>query len=304
MDFRQLELFVVLAEELHFAHTARRCHMTASAVTRSIQRLEEELGVALLLRNKRHVELTMAGSQFADYAAEALQRWQVMRQSLQQQSRQVSGQLKLYGSTTAGYGVLSRLLAGFRAAYPQVELQLHTGDQAAAIETIQAGIEDVAIAALPEVLPPGLAFKTLLFSPLRFIMPTEQGVISEQVQQLRQMGSDVLNVARLPLIVSERGLARDRLNQWLKKQGVSPNIYAQVSGHEAIVTLVALGFGIGLVPEMVIQHSPFRDKIRIIEDAPVLQAYQIGLCVMSSRLALPVVKAFWDAADPAIFKGE
>lgn len=301
MDFKQLEIFAVLATELHFAQTAKRCHMTASAVTRSVQRLEEELGVSLLLRNNRHVELTVAGRQFARYAEESLQRWQAMKLSLLQQSQQVSGQLKLYGSATAGYGVLSKLLTGFRSMYPQVELQLHTGDQAAAIETVQAGSEDIAIAALPEELPAGLAFKTLLFSPLRFIMPAGQSMVGDQVEALLQPKSGALDIAQLPLIVSERGLARERLNQWLKKQNTSPNIYAQVSGHEAIVTLVALGFGVGLVPELVIQHSPFQDKIRVIDEAPVLQAYQIGLCAMKNRLALPVVKAFWDAADPAIF---
>lgn len=304
MDFKQLEIFSVLAQELHFAQTAKRCYMTASAVTRSIQRLEEELDVVLLLRNNRNVELTLAGRQFADYAIDALQRLKAMKLSLQQQAEQVSGQLRLYGSATAGYGVLSRLLADFRASYPQVELQLHTGDQAAAIETIQSGSEDIAIAALPEELPNGIAFKTLLFSPLRFIIAVEKSQTSEQLEVLQNAKEGVLDIAQLPLIVSERGLARKRLNQWLKKQGVSPNIYAQVSGHEAIVTLVALGFGVGLVPELVIQHSPFRDKIRIIDDAPVLQAFQIGLCAMKTRLTLPVVKAFWDAADPSIFNGE
>ncbi len=303
MDFRQLELFAVLSEELHFAQTAKRCFMTASALTRSIQRLEEELDVALLLRDNRNVELTAAGKQFAEFAKESLQRMQALKQTMQLQAAQVSGQLRLYGSATAGYGVLSKLLSDFRAQYPRVELQLHTGDQAAAIENVQSGREDIAIAALPDELPSGLVFKTLMFSPLRFIMPAEQGAIAEKVKQY-QTKQHEKEIASLPLIVSERGLARKRLNEWLRKQGASPNIYAQVSGHEAIVTLVALGFGIGLVPELVIQHSPFRDKIRIIEDAPALQAFQIGLCAQKNRLNLPVIKAFWDAADPKIFKGE
>ena len=300
MDFKQLEIFLVLSKELPFARTALRCHLPPSAVTRSVQRVEEELGVALLVRNNRHVELTHAVKQFAEYAEETLQRKQHFQQSLQIYSQQVSGHLKLYGSATAGYGVMSKLLSGFRAIHPQVELTLHTGDQAASIDNVLAGVEDIAIAALPDELPQALTFKTLLFSPLRFIMPAE-GQVYARVQQLREEKSEVLDVSLLPVIVAERGLARERLDQWLKNQGVSPNIYAQVSGHEAIVTLVALGFGVGLVPELVVQHSPFKDKIRIIDDAPVLQAYQIGVCVMKSRLALPVVKAFWDAADPAIF---
>ena len=298
MDFRQLELFVVLAEELHFARTASRCHMTAPAVTRAVQRLEDELGMPLLLRNNRRVELTPAGCQFADYAADTLQRWRLVQQGMQQQAGSVAGQLRLYGSATASY-LLSPLLAGFRQSYPQVELLLHSGDQAEAIGRIREAQDDIAIAALPDVLPETMAFRQLHVSPLRFIMPAE-GALAEQVLAVMVLPDAHRQLFQLPLIVSERGLARERLNDWLKKQSLSPNIYARVSGHEAIVTLVALGFGIGLVPELVITHSPFRDKIRVIESAPVLQAFRIGLCVLKSRLGLPVIRAFWEAADAAM----
>lgn len=303
IDFKQLELFVVLSEELHFAKTAQRCHMTASALTRSIQRLEQTLNVSLLLRNNRNVELTPAGKNFAEYARSALRQWQTIQQTLLLQSAQVTGQLRLYGSATAGYGVLSKLLTGFRLQYPKVELQLHTGDQAAAIENVKAGKEDVAIAALPEDLPQTIAFKPLLSSPLRFIMPQEEGVVTQQIDTMRQHALHGLNIAKLPLIVSERGLARKRLDDWFRHNNQHPNIYAQVSAHEAIVTLVALGFGIGLVPELVVQHSPFRDKIQVMADAPNLQAFQIGLCVLKSRLSVPAVKAFWEVADSTMFSG-
>lgn len=304
MDFKQLEIFASLANELHFAKTARQCHITASAVTRSIQRLESELGYQLLLRNNRRVELTQAGKAFAEYASETLAQWNKVRNGLHRQSEVIAGQLKIYSSVTASYSVLSRLLPAFRHTYPQVEIQLHTGDQAEAIDRVQAGVEEIGIAALPDTLPSSIAFKTLTFSALRFIMPAGQGAIAEQVDVLRKQKMDVLNPAELPLIISEQGLTRDRLYAWLKAKRATPNIYAQVSGHEAIVSMVALGFGIGLVPELVIQHSSLRDKIKIIEDAPALQAFQIGLCVSKSRLESPAVKAFWEAADPSFFKGE
>lgn len=301
MDFRQLELFSVLAQELHFARTAKKCFITASAVTRSVQRLEEELGVELLIRNNRRVELTAAGKVFADFANDSLQRKLQMQQSLMRQSKILSGQLRVYSSATASYGVLSKLLPAFRLAHPQVELQLHAGDQADAISLVASGEEDIAIAAMPDELPAGMMFKTLFYSPLRFIQPSEQGPLNHTIDQMK-INQGVLNVSELPLIVSERGLARQRLNQWLKKHKLSPNIYAQVSGHESIVTLVALGFGVGLVPELVIEHSPFRDKIKLMEHVPELQAFQIGLCAMSSKVSQAVIKAFWDVADPILFK--
>ena len=301
MDFKQLEVFTVLAKELHFARAANHCHMTASAVTRSVQRLECELGCELLIRNNRRVELTQQGRFFEDYAITALQQWEAVKDGIKIQSKEIAGQLKIYSSVTASYGILSDLLSVFRQSYPYVEIQLHTGDQAQSIERVKNGDEEISIAALPSVLPPALVFKTLLFSPLRFIMPVAAGAVTDQIEDLRRLRDGLVNPARVPMIVSEQGLARERLNEWLKKNGEIPNIYAQVSGHEAIVSMVALGFGIGLVPELVIQHSPLQDKIRVIDDAPEMPAFQIGLCALKSRIEQTAVKAFWELADPSIF---
>lgn len=295
MDFKQLEIFSVLADELHFARTARKCNMTASAVTRSIQRLEDEVGSQLLLRNNRSVELTQAGQSFAEYARDALERWRQVHATLRHDASALSGQLKMFGSVTASYSVLSKMLPEFRQAYPEVDILLHTGDQADALSRVAAGHDDMAIAAMPEQLPDNIAFKTLTFTPLRFIMPAAAGSVSEQLAILKREQRE-LNPALLPMIVAEQGLVRNRLNAYIKSTSMKPNIYATVSGHEAIVSMVALGFGIGLVPEIVIQHSPLQDKIRVIEGMPELQAFQVGLCVLKQRLALPVVKAFWDMA--------
>ena len=296
MDFKQLEIFSALAQELHFARTAKKCHMTASAVTRSIQRLEEELGCQLLLRDNRSVELTQAGASFSEYAAECIERWRLLRASLVLDAQDLSGQLKMYGSVTASYSVLSKILPTFRQSYPEVEIMLHTGDQADAVERVLAGQDDIAIAAMPEHLPSTIAFKTLTFSPLRFIMPAEHGPVVEKIEQIQLQGSGELNPSLLPLIVAEQGLARKRFDAYMKAHGLKSNIYATVSGHEAIVSMVALGFGIGLVPEIVINHSPLQEKIKVMDNMPELQAFQIGLCVLKQRLALPVVKAFWDLA--------
>ncbi|MCK5881335.1 MAG: HTH-type transcriptional activator IlvY [Sinobacterium sp.] len=296
MDFKQLEIFVILAQELHFSRTAKRCHMTASAVTRSIQRLEDEVGSQLLIRDNRRVELTQAGASFAEYARESLDKWRLVRSGLSQDASSLAGQLKMYGSVTASYSVLSKLLPSFRQSYPDVDILLHTGDQASAIERVLAGEDDIAIAAMPEDLPSSIAFKTLTFTPLRFIMPVELGPVVDRVEYLRGLSKGLLEPSKLPLIVAEQGLARKRLDDYIKAHGLKMDIYASVSGHEAIVSMVALGFGIGLVPEVVIQHSPLQDKIKVMDDMPELQAFQVGLCVSRQRLVFPVVKAFWEMA--------
>src|SRR5210317_71349 len=107
MDFKQLEVFTVVAEELHFANAAKRLHVTASALTRQIQRLEQNLGAQLLLRNNKQVELTPAGLRFLEFAKDALEREQLLKRDLAQEAADLSGSLSIYSSVTASYGLLS-----------------------------------------------------------------------------------------------------------------------------------------------------------------------------------------------------
>ena len=104
------------------------------------------------------------------------------------------------------------------------------------------------------------------------------------------------------MIFPYSGLTRSRLNRWLAASKQQANIYATVSGHEAIVSMVALGLGVGLVPELVIQHSPMRDQIQIIESAPTLEPFQIGICALEQQLKLPTLQAFWDNAQPQLLQ--
>ena len=72
MDTRPLRLFLALADTLHFGRAGDRCHMSPSAVSRTIRHLEEELGVTLFRRDNRSVSLTPEGRRFQQYAREAL----------------------------------------------------------------------------------------------------------------------------------------------------------------------------------------------------------------------------------------
>ncbi len=290
MDTRELELFVVLAETLHFGQTAERMHLSASAISRSIQRMEQEVGQRLLDRDKRSVRLTGAGQSLLLYARQELQQWRAFVESLQPHYQLLHGEISLYCSVTAAYSLLERILSSFRSRYPAIELKLHTGDQADAIEHVLGGQEDLAIAALPDKLPRKIRAQTLMQSPLLFIAPAFPCAVAEMVN-----GAAVA-WEQLPLILSERGLARQSAEQWYRRQGIKPNIYAQVSGHEAIVSMVGLGLGVGVVPELVVRSSPQRDRIRSLDVQPELTPFSVGLCVMEQRLENPLVKAFWDSA--------
>jgi LysR family positive regulator for ilvC len=96
------------------------------------------------------------------------------------------------------------------------------------------------------------------------------------------------------MVVSETGLSRTRVDSWFRARKVRPNVYAEVSGHEAIISMVRLGCGVGVVPRVVLERFAQKGEVRVLDVEPPLEPYVVGLCAHRRRLASPLVKAFWD----------
>ena len=295
MDTKQLQLFLHLSTSLHFGQTGEALHLSASAVSRSVKRMEEEVGQRLLERDNRSVRLTEVGRQFQIYARQSLGQWQSFSEAVKQGAEGLEGEISVFCSVTAAYRILSDVLEPFRRRYPDIEIKLRTGDQADGITHLLNGEDDIAIAARPDKLSARLQFFTLTHSPLLFIYPAIHCAVEGHIQSHLAIGAE-LPWQEIPFIVSERGLARTRLDQWFRSHGVKPDIYAQVSGHEAIVSMVGLGFGVGVVPELVLVNSPLKDKVQVLDVQPPLVPFAVGMSASAQRLENPLVKAFWECA--------
>ena len=207
---------------------------------------------------------------------------------------QLHGEVSMYCSVTASYSILFDLLNRFRQTHPGIEIKLHTGDPEHAIARIIAGEEDITIAAHPPTLPRSLAFKPIIVSPLLFIAPTEQR--DPDVPLTAPLSRE--EWASVPMILSEGGIARSRIDTWFRKMDVNPRIYAQVAGNEAIVSMVSLGLGIGVVPKIVLDNSPLKDKVQIVSDAEqTIAGFEIGLAVLNKERHDPALNAIWSIAQ-------
>ncbi|HOY22376.1 MAG TPA: HTH-type transcriptional activator IlvY [Cellvibrio sp.] len=281
MDITKLKLFCALASSLHFGRAANACHVSPSTLSRNIKQLEDDLGVSLFERDNRSVALTHEGQSYLNFAKAVLQQWEAYQESLIAQADQLHGQLSIYCSVTASYSFLYDILTEFRVKHPGIAIKLHTGDPAQSIERVQAGYEDIAIAAKPEKLPTGISFKPIAHSSLVFICAKDH-----------QEWKDA-NWNNIPIIIPEEGLPRERLNLWFNEQGIKPNIYAEVKGNEAIVSMVSLGFGVGVLPKIVVDNSPLANQVETFARQPDLGPYSMGICVMEKRLKSPILAAFW-----------
>ena len=293
MNIRILKQFLALADALHFGRASDECHISISALSRNIRHLEDELGVTLFNRDNRTVVLTQEGQKFLKYARDTSRQWNLIRHELTVNTDQLSGEISLYGSVTASYSFLYELLRRFRIAYPGIEIKLRTGDPEHAIAHILDGKEDITIAARPASLPRGVVFKPIAISPLLFIAPLEQQVpnVPNRVPLTPQ------EWVTIPMILSESGVSRTRVDGWFRQHDITPKIYAQVTGNEAIVSMVSLGFGIGVVPKIVLDNSPLKDRVQVLDVKPELEPYDIGLFALKKGLKNPMVEAFWSLME-------
>jgi LysR family positive regulator for ilvC len=292
MNIKSLQLFIHLCDSKSFAKTASAMHISPSALSRQVQKLEAETGQELFLRDNRSVELTPAAKKLLPVALKILGEWQNFNAQLQGHEEELKGEIRLFCSVTASYSHLPELLSEFRLQHPFIEFKLSTGDPAQAINKVLNDEVDVAISAQPEALPAKLKFETISEIPLSVIAPVGVSNFAETLQK------DKPDWSSIPFIVPESGTARDRANTWFKAMRIKPNIYAQVSGHEAIVSMVALGCGVGIAPDVVINNSPVKEKIQRLKVASI-KPFKLGVCCKRSQLDNPLVKALWEVAQDA-----
>ena len=183
MDIKSLKLFLHLSQSLHFSKTAQAKHVSPSTLSRCIQRIEDELGVALLVRDNRSVVLTDAGNLFKQYALKQIAQWELLKRDLKESKSELEGQINLFCSVTAAYSHLPPILDRFRQLHPKIEIKLNTGDSAIAVDQVLQEQVDFAITAYPDSFPSGLHFKKLAEIPLSIIAPSITCSLTQQINE-------------------------------------------------------------------------------------------------------------------------
>ena len=292
MDYDALRLFLHLSRTLHFLRTSKECHVSPSALSRAVQRLERETGWPLFERDRRSVRLTPEGMRFAAHARETLDRWEGLKRDLRGRRETLTGTIGVFASVTACQSFLPELLSGFRQRHPDIHIQLETGDAADALERLAEGRVDVSVAAIPAQVPRALVARVLLHTPLVFAAPRA----GCEVERLTHRHP--IPWAELPIVLPASGLARQSADRWFRRRRFEPRVYGELPGSEAILALVSLGCGVGIVPRIVLEESPLRAKVRILEadgGGEALGEFRVGVCTQRKKLASPLVQALWDS---------
>jgi DNA-binding transcriptional LysR family regulator len=180
MELRHLHYFIAVAEELHFSRAAERLCISQPPLSQQIRDLEEELGVKLFERTKRHVHLTEAGKVFLDRSYLLLAQLEQAIAATQRIGRGEVGQLAIGFVDSAMYTSLPEMLKGFREQFPAVELRLQEMTTAQQIQALYDKQIDVGIVR-SAISEPSLSVECLLPESLVLALP-ENHPLSAQTQ--------------------------------------------------------------------------------------------------------------------------
>lgn len=297
MDLKVIHAFLVLADSLHFAKAAEAIHVSPSTLSRMMQRLEHETKQILLERDNRQVALTEAGQRFRLFAEHVNQQWQLLNSDFDRYSQELTGRLSLFCTVTAAHNYLPQLIEPFRRQHPMLTIDLETGDVSSAFSKVKQQQTDIAFAVAPEQIPEAFYFYSLDTISLKVIAPRKY------VELNRVFNTQDVDWQKTPIVMAESGPGRKHTQDWLQRMALNPDVYANVSGHEAIVSMVALGCGIAVVPEPVLQNSPLKDKVVSLTSPISPNPFTLGLICLQQNKHKPQVEAFLSLAHQVFTAG-
>ncbi len=243
MELRHLRYFVTLAEELHFGRAAERLHIAQPPLSQQIRQLETELGFELFHRTKRKVQLTEAGQVFLDEVQQIFKQLEQAIQVGRQTSRGEMGQLVVGFVSSAPYNILPTILRAFRSSVPEVRLELHELTTNEQFRWLRESRIDVGFVRPP--VEDTFNFEIIFQESLVVALPDTHELANQSNVCLRSLKNE-------PFILFPRLLAPglyDLIISLCQQAGFSPNVTQEAIQMQTIVSLVAGGLGIAIVPE-------------------------------------------------------
>lgn len=251
MEMRQLRIFCAVAEQGSFTAAADKVHTVQSNITMRVKELEAELNQQLFIRKKSGVVLTSAGQTFLGYARRILQLADESRNALLDTGTP-TGLLRLGSMETTAAIRLPGVLTKYREKHPQVKLSLLTGTTAELIKAVETHRLDGAFVGGFHQNS-ALAQEEVFKEKLVLVSSSEFGSLAALIKKMPQ---------QTVLVFRTGCFYRSTLEHWLYQVGLIPNQIMELGTLDGIMSCVAAGMGITLLPQAIAENHGLRQAIR------------------------------------------
>lgn len=241
LNFHLLEQFVVLARTKNFTRAAEELHLSQSALSRAIQKLEDQLGQPLFERKPREIVLTDLGALLLDRARQMLKLMEDTFSELSEAGRR--GRVRLGAIPTIAPFFLPSLLSSFAEKHPDISVIVQEDTTDVLIKRCSHGEIDLAILALP-VIAKDLEFEPLFEEELLLLLPLGHALEAQKKITAK-------SVDGYPFVMlNEAHCLSENIASFCRKQSVQPVTVERTSQLATVQELVSLNHGVSIVPEM------------------------------------------------------
>jgi DNA-binding transcriptional LysR family regulator len=287
VTLRQLRYFVAAAENGQFSMAAAEVHVSQSAITNAVLLLENSLGVRLFERLPHGVTLTAEGHKFLQHARHIIDSLQDALREPRFQMHSLSGSVRIGASyAVLGY-FLPPLLARFRVHYPDVDIQLHDMERAEIETAVLAGDIELGVVILSNVSARGRFDHHVLIRSRRQLW-------ASAAHPLLQIETPSLaDIRAYPYIQLTRDEGDVSTRRYWETKGLEPNIAFRTGSMEGLRGLIAHGFGVTILSDMI--YRPWSLEGKKIEARPVLDAIphvEVGMIWKPNSKQEPHTEAF------------
>ncbi|ARU88566.1 LysR family transcriptional regulator [Pseudomonas sp. M30-35] len=246
IDFTTLKVFIAIADERSLTKAAEREHLALAAVSKRVSDLESQLGINLLYRQPKGVELTPAGHALLHHARTVMDNLEQLNADLSEFSDGVKGHVRIHANTSAVIEFLPEDLSTFTQLHPEVKIDLEERVSSEAIRAVREGLTDIGIFA-GHVPADDLQVFTYRHDQLVLVTPHDHPLATRSSVALREtVGYDFIGL-------QQDASLHSLLQHSVHHLGASLRLRIQVRSFEAICRMIHTGMGIGVLPEIAVR---------------------------------------------------
>ncbi len=278
-DLVDLNLFVAVAETRSITNGAQRVHLALASASERIRGLEDALGVALLTRGRRGVELTPAGESLLDHARVVLHNVEAMRGDLAAFARGAKATVRFLANTSGLSEYLPKTLAAFLADHPNISIDVEERESAEIARAIVSGSADLGLAAEHALSD---HIERLPFSEDRLVLVAAR---EDDLAGRRQV--DFAEVVQRDFVGLINSIAlHSHISGHAARLGARLRFRARLNSFDSIGQMVAAGIGIGVMPEVAARRCARSMKINVVRIRDSWANRKLVICARSFK-ALP-----------------